>query len=337
MEMSSHRVLSVADRSHVSGARRDASLEAERAGFSATDAHRVGIVATELASNLAKHAGNGGEILLRTRRNHVTEIELVSLDRGRGIADIPKSLEDGHSTAGSAGTGLGAVRRMADDFDIYSQPGHGTAVLARLRSGRPTAPAADTFLCAGVSVAMAGESVCGDTWVVATDRGRHMVGIVDGLGHGLLAREAATAAARTITSRPWSTALDAVQAMHDGSRHTRGSAATVVVVDPRETIALVAGIGNVAAAFVEPPAVRRAVSMGGILGHEVRAMREYRYPWTRETMLVMHSDGLTSHWSLDGYPGIRQRDPLLAAAVLYRDFQRGRDDVTVVVGREAAA
>jgi hypothetical protein len=50
----------------------------------------------------------------------------------------------------------------------------------------------------------------------------------------------------------------------------------------------------------------------------------------------MHSDGLTSHWSLDAYPGLRLRHPALVAAVLYRDYQRGRDDVTVVVGKAAA-
>ena len=49
----------------------------------------------------------------------------------------------------------------------------------------------------------------------------------------------------------------------------------------------------------------------------------------------MHSDGLISHWKLDAYPGLALRDPALVAAVLYRDFQRGRDDVTVLVARAA--
>jgi hypothetical protein len=53
-------------------------------------------------------------------------------------------------------------------------------------------------------------------------------------------------------------------------------------------------------------------------------------------MFVMHSDGLSTHWSLDDYRGLRQRHPAIVAAVLYRDFSRRRDDVTVVVGREAA-
>jgi hypothetical protein len=51
-------------------------------------------------------------------------------------------------------------------------------------------------------------------------------------------------------------------------------------------------------------------------------------------LLVMHSDGLATHWNLDQYPGLVGRRPSLIAGVLYRDFARGRDDVTVVVAKK---
>ena len=51
------------------------------------------------------------------------------------------------------------------------------------------------------------------------------------------------------------------------------------------------------------------------------------------SVMVLYSDGLQSRWTLDRYPGAAGRDPALMAAVLYRDFARGRDDVTVVAGR----
>jgi hypothetical protein len=54
-------------------------------------------------------------------------------------------------------------------------------------------------------------------------------------------------------------------------------------------------------------------------------------------MLVMHSDGLASHWALEHYRGLRLRHPAIVAAVLYRDHRRHRDDVTVVVSRETRA
>ena len=310
-------------------------MAAERVGFNETDAHRVGLVMTELASNVAKHAGDGGQVLLRARAGDEPEVELLALDRGRGMANIDQSLADGHSTSGSAGTGLGAIRRLADDFDIYSQTGKGTAVLARLRPHRRT-PRPDGFEVGGVSVAMPGENACGDAWAAVTERGRIVVSVVDGLGHGELAASAASAALAATPAGSFGTPREGLGLMHGAIRHTRGAAAMIVSVDARSMTATAAGIGNIAAVIVGTTSVRQAVSMSGILGHEVRQFREYQYPWSADALLVMHSDGLISHWSLETYPGLRQRSAGLAAAVLYRDLQRGRDDVTVVVARELA-
>jgi hypothetical protein len=95
-------------------------------------------------------------------------------------------------------------------------------------------------------------------------------------------------------------------------------------------------VGNIAAAFHVNGAVRQAVSHNGTLGHEARAFREYAYPWHPGGMAIVHSDGLATRWSVDAYPGLRRRHPAVVAAVLYRDFSRRRDDVTVVVGQERA-
>jgi anti-sigma regulatory factor (Ser/Thr protein kinase) len=336
MEVSAHIPLPVVDRSHVAAARQETRRAAERAGFDESDAHRVGLVATELASNLVKHAPGGGQILIRSANGAAPEVELIAIDRGPGMADTARSLADGHSTAGSAGTGLGAIRRLADEFDIYSQPDKGTVVLARMRPGRQRQPPLNGLRLAGVSVAKPGETVCGDAWAVTIDRGRVMAFVIDGLGHGVYAAEAATAAARVALSRPFGTTLETLTAMHDGLRHTRGAAGAVVLVDLQARVVKISGVGNVAAAIVSATAIRHGVSLSGILGHQVRQFKEFQYPWSPDCSLVLHSDGLISHWSLDGYPGLRQRHVALTAAVLYRDFQRGRDDVTVLAGWEAA-
>ncbi len=333
--MTAHAAMPVVDASHVSAARTGARRAAERLGFDETQAHRVGLVATELASNLVKHAGAGGVLLVRASTEPSPHVELLAIDRGPGIADVTRSLTDGHSTAGSAGTGLGAVQRLADEFDIYSARGKGTVVLARLRRDRQAA-AAPYWQVAGISVAMPGETECGDDWVALFDRGRAVILVVDGLGHGPHAAVAAQSATATVLAGPFAGTVESLHALHAALRSTRGAAATVVSLEPRATVAVVAGVGNVSTTIVGPEASRHAVSLSGILGHDVRQFREYQYPWPPGALLVMHSDGLISHWSLDGYPGLRQRHPALVAAVLYRDFQRGRDDVTVVVGREAA-
>ena len=334
MEVTAHASWPVVDRSHVPVTRHEAQRTATRAGFDETEAHRVGLVATELASNLAKHTSGGGQLLIRGAGGVDPCVELLAIDRGPGSADVTRSLGDGHSTSGSSGTGLGAAKRLADDFDIYSQPGKGTVVLARLRASRAAAAATSRMRIGGISVAMPGETVCGDAWTSTSTQGQTRFVLVDGLGHGVYASDAASAAVRLALARPHDSALDTLKAMHEGTRHTRGAAATVALLDLQSSTVSVSGVGNVSAAIVGLDKTRQAVSLNGTLGHDVRQFREYKYPWEPGAMLVMHSDGLASHWSVDAYPGIRRRDPVLAAALLFRDHQRGRDDVTVVVAAE---
>ena len=76
------------------------------------------------------------------------------------------------------------------------------------------------------------------------------------------------------------------------------------------------------------------VSHNGTVGYIMRKVQSIDYPWTDDSLLLMHSDGLATHWNLGRYPGLCQREPSLIAGVLYRDHKRGRDDVTVVVARQ---
>ncbi len=79
------------------------------------------------------------------------------------------------------------------------------------------------------------------------------------------------------------------------------------------------------------------VSHNGTAGVEVRKIQEYTYPWPENGLLILHSDGLATHWSLDDYPGLHQKRPSLIAGILFRDHNRGRDDVTVVAAMEEKA
>jgi hypothetical protein len=92
-----------------------------------------------------------------------------------------------------------------------------------------------------------------------------------------------------------------------------------------------AGIGNISAVVVTANERRHLVSHNGIVGHEYRKAAEFSHPWRAQSMLVLHSDGVGTHWDLGRYPGLLERDPSLVAGILYRDFARGRDDATVVV------
>ncbi|WP_375763298.1 hypothetical protein ACE10X_30420 [Bradyrhizobium sp. Pha-3] len=135
---------------------------AQRQRFGDSDAGRVALVATELATNILKH-GKGGETLVGPYgEGPDSGIELIALDKGPGISNVAASMADGYSTAGTAGKGLGAVSRQSHFVEVASWPGAGTAVLARLKPGQPDG-SIDASRIGAVSVAKPGEGVCGDS------------------------------------------------------------------------------------------------------------------------------------------------------------------------------
>jgi anti-sigma regulatory factor (Ser/Thr protein kinase) len=337
MEVMCTQQIAVTERSQVSAARAAARELAAASGLDETDAHRAGLVATELATNLVKHAHAGGELLLRVVASASAggELELLAVDRGPGIVDVGRSLADGHSSAGSMGSGLGAIRRLSNTFDLYSAPSAGTVVLSRIRP--PRAPVADGAIhCGVVSVPKPGESVCGDGWVVDIEGETAVVAVADGLGHGAGAREASAAALAIVSRRSGAGLPDTLQQIHAGIRHTRGAACAIARLSRHAPTIAFAGVGNVAGVIADDRGMRHAVSSKGTLGHYAGTFREFQYPWSPTSVLIVHTDGLGTHWTFDRYPGLLRRHPSVIAAVLYRDSSRQRDDVTVLVVREAA-
>ena len=329
-----HSLVAVTDPSQPSAARVAARSVASQAAFDEEDGYRAGIVATELATNLVKHAV-AGEVLVRKLRGAPGgEIEILAIDRGPGMIDVASCLADGHSTTGTPGNGLGAVRRLADDFEVHSQQGRGTVVMVRLRSKRQARLPPPMLEAGVVSVAKSGETVCGDAWQVQHSVDGALLVVADGLGHGLYAAEASKAAIEAVNLRHPQSLQDRLQTMHDALRHTRGAAAALADVRVKSGVIAFAGVGNIAGSIVMPDTVRHTVSSNGTLGHHAVRFREYSYPWDPAALFVMASDGLASHWSLDDHQGLRYRHPALIAAVLYRDYSRQRDDVTVLVVRE---
>ncbi|HEV2146171.1 MAG TPA: ATP-binding SpoIIE family protein phosphatase [Longimicrobiaceae bacterium] len=328
-------VLSVEEMSEAGEARRRVARMAHELGFDETDAGRVALVATEMAGNLAKHTGGrGGRMLAQPRlRGGVAGVELLALDTGPGISDLGEALRDGYSTAGSPGTGLGAISRVADEWDIHSQPGAGTAVLARLWPRSTPAPPAAAVEVGSVMRPMPGEDVCGDGWAVRAHPGGVQLLVVDGLGHGPGAAEASGEAMRAFHAHPGLAPAEMLRRLHDALRGTRGAAAAVADLDAERGEVRFAGVGNIAGAAIGHEEERSMVSMSGIVGHHFRRAQEFSYPWPPGALVILHSDGLGSRWSLGGYPGLLARDPSLVAGVLFRDLARDSDDATVVVAR----
>ena len=132
--MNAAAAYAVEDSSQVGSARRAALDLAGHVGLPEERAGRAALIVTELATNLAKHA-RSGELLLRaiqTNGGGAPEgIEILAIDRGPGMRDLPRAREDGYSTAGTLGHGLGSIERQSDFFQIYSQPS-GTVAVAQL-------------------------------------------------------------------------------------------------------------------------------------------------------------------------------------------------------------
>src|SRR5690349_12012149 len=110
----------VAELSQAGEVRREAARLASQAGLGEAECGKVSIIATELGTNLSRYA-HGGEILLRSFRVAGSAgVEILAIDRGPGMPNVARCLEDGYSSGGTPGNGLGAVRRLASEFDIYS-------------------------------------------------------------------------------------------------------------------------------------------------------------------------------------------------------------------------
>ncbi len=324
-------LLSVSDSSGVGEVRRFAQSAAEGIGFDETRAGKVAIVATELANNLVRHAG-GGLIVVRVYKDGDSgEIDLLSLDRGPGMADVARCMEDGYSTlSGGTGTGLGAIRRLSDVFDIFSVPGAGSAVLSRFSSPRPDIPRIEV---GALSVPYPGETVCGDAWQIEETPLTCSIVVIDGLGHGVEAGDAAREAVRVVEAQSRRPVVQVLEFAHQALRPTRGAAMAMAEICLDSGHIDYAGVGNIVGATASAGSLRRMVSYDGTVGHEVHKIKGFEYSLEPGHLLIMHSDGLKSHWKLDQYPGLLTRDPFLIAGVLYRDYVRGMDDVTVVVAR----
>ena len=338
MDLKNAQLFSIKESSEPAAARRAGAVLAVRAGLDEVMGGKVAVVVTEAATNLIKHAG-GGEIVLALFDDAAGQgVEMLALDRGPGMANVADFQRDGHSTTGTAGTGLGAIARMATFSDIYSRPGRGTALLARFARPRRSSPFAEaTMEVSGVSLPKDGEDVCGDGWAADVHGPVAVIVVADGLGHGPVAADAAREAVKTLHPGAADSPAVILEAAHGALRGTRGAAVAVTSIDSGRGVVTFAGVGNIAGAVVTHGAARNVVSLNGIVGHQMRTVREFSYPWMDDAVLVLHSDGLISHWSLDAYPGLAQRHPSLIAGVLYRDFNRRRDDVTVVVAKRRAA
>jgi anti-sigma regulatory factor (Ser/Thr protein kinase) len=325
---------------------RDVRVAAEEASAAAgLDERRTAtaaLVATELATNLLKHA-QAGEVLVEVvdppvpgegRPGQV--VQITALDHGPGISDVDGALRDGFSTTGSLGAGLGTCRRLADDFALHSALGRGTVAVARVGPvGGDSAEAAGVRV-GGVNVPFAGADFSGDAWAWVRSGDRLTLMLADGLGHGSEAARASTAAVEELRHRAGLPPAECLPKLHTALAGTRGAAVAVAQLDTWTGRLRFAGIGNVTARLREGGRWRTLLSRPGIVGvHRPLTVREEEAAWTAESLLILHTDGLPGRWTPPPDTGLPPADPAVTAAVAVRDAgspaRPVRDDTAVAV------
>src|SRR5262249_31710738 len=155
-----------------------------------------------------------------------TVVELVILDGGPGMASVEAMFEDGRSSGGTFGIGLGVIDRIANRFDIFSTPARGTVAIASFLAARDEALAAPRI--DGITRPISGEDVCGDAWAAATRDLRTSIMLADGLGHGPLAQHASRAAVDAFMEDPWLGPAEILRRADGALRGTRGAAISVI-------------------------------------------------------------------------------------------------------------
>lgn len=345
-------VLPITEDSQVGEARRFVATLSTTLEFNDHDRGKLAIVVTEAANNLLKHAQKGQLILQSLSTADEVGIEIIALDSGPGMRDVNQCLRDGFSTGGTTGNGLGAIQRLSDFFEIYSQPQMGTVLVSRFWTPRPTHPKSPILTAlrstprshpldlGAINLPKLSGEVSGDAWAVENHLDRCLVLVADGLGSGTLAAEASQEAVRVFQANVAQHPQATLEKIHAALRKTRGAVVAIAEILPTQRTLRYAGVGNISGVILTENASRNLVSYNGTVGGNVRKFAQFSYDWSvrvetsqSDSLLVMHSDGLATHWSLDRYPGLINRHPALIAAVLYRDFVRSRDDVTVLVAK----
>ncbi len=335
MDNEAQLLFHVADRSYFSLVKKDIHNLGIRQGFSAERAGQLDIIVAELCSNLIKHAGHGHLIVSRIEQQGNTGIEVISVDSGPGMADVKKMMLDGTSTKNTLGHGLGALRRLSDKFDIYSQKDWGTIVLSRIFQTPPAQyiPKFTTEVKA-IVIPKKGELSCGDGFYYKHTGRLFKLFVGDGLGHGPEAAKAVDEAINSFRHCHEENAVDIIRYIHSTVKKTRGLVGTVVVFDIEKKQWNICGVGNILTKVSNFSESKSYMSYNGILGHNVSAsMKEQVVPYTQGQCLIMCSDGIKTKWELNNYPGIYKTDLSVLAAAIYKDHTRNTDDSLVLVVR----
>ncbi len=329
-----HLDVPISREADVSEARAAVAAVAARHGIDETIKGRVALVATELGINLLRHARDGRLLIGCHAVDDGATIEVIAIDSGPGMPDINRNMRDRRHSGASPGGGLAGVRHLSTDFSIFSVPGRGTVVVSRAWAPAAHAPNSKSpsarFSHAGICLAALGQSVSGDAWAIRLGDCKASVIVSDGTGKGVAASDASAVATSSFHEFPAEPHV-VLQRTHALLTATAGAAVAIADLDARAGTMAFSGAGNVACRIVSSTEDIVLSSQPGILGRAVDEPVEVRRTWPDHSVIIMHSDGLSSEWHLKSTPGLLHCDPAVIGGWLLRDHASRVDDVTIIV------
>lgn len=319
------------DEASVSAAREAVRAEGARIGLERTLIEGVVVAASELVHNQLRHARGGRFAVRATARGGVPGIEIIAVDAGRGIADPARALAGMGGSSTSLGAGLAAARRMTHEMDIDVRAGEGTLVRARAFA----APLPRRREIGVLGRPCPGELVSGDHAAFVRRDHALVVAVVDGVGHGAPAREAAAEAVAAFLAHSSASPLLILDACDAAVASLRGAVMAVARIDEHAGLVDHAAVGNVNTRVERFRASRILSGSSSTLGARAgrkKPLAESMAIEPAETV-IMYTDGITSRLDLASDPDLLREHPIVIAEHIIANHARGNDDALVLVAR----
>ena len=339
MQQLAAQSMEVRHSSDASMAQRAAKTMAAAIGFDSGVSEEIALAVSELASNLIRHARGGILTLTPIINGGRAGIQIEAMDGGPGIADLDQAVTNGFSTAGSLGYGLGTVNRLMDEFDITSHPAEGTHIVCRrwIRMNEPAPIPCPLAFGAATRPHPKMMGVNGDAFVIKQWNRGALVGVIDGLGHGQWAQRAAQTARGYIESHFDQPLPEIFRSVGRACRATRGVVMALARFDfenPQDAFRLTfASVGNIEARVFNSPEPVKFILRRGIIGLNAPNPVVTEHHWKPSNILVLHSDGVRTHWQWADFAQLAKESATVIAQWLLGALAKEEDDATIVVVR----
>ncbi len=323
--------------------RRQITENMKKNGFSDMDTAEISIVVNELCCNLVRHAAVGGKIQYsQIIEQGKSGIEIKAIDKGPGIENTEEMLKDGVSSKGTMGGGLGAIRRLSDYFDIYSntnklennQTEPGTTVTVRKWKKKPE----DTHRtsCSDIRVSVLSrpyqsDSVSGDSYYVRSNYNKDIIAVIDGLGHGSEAFEAAQRAVKTIDENTHLSVDEILRVMNLSLKCTRGAVVVLIIINKFDKEFEMLSIGNINSRLISANKTEILRTSSGFVGGYNGSFKSQKYAYKRGDILTLCTDGVSSNWDAEEYIMGGTDNPTVLCNSIFYDHAKENDDATMLV------